>query len=72
MRARFCNCEILDLSDSRVDVYQAALIQSELATTSKIVDVGDYRVSTRLDEIAQNYQYDEDADDIMNNELEYI
>lgn len=72
MRARFNDCDILDLSKSDPNPFQEALIKNGVLDAGAITDVGDYRQNTRLTEIAANYQYDEDADDIMTNELEFI
>lgn len=72
MRGRFIDCDILDLSNATVNLFQEALIKNGVDEAGIILDTAAYKHNDRLDEIANNYVYDEDAEDIMSNELEFI
>ncbi len=72
MRARFIDCDIMSLSGVAVNQFQSAFIQNGVMDLEAIVNVEDYQPNERLNEIVSNYHYDEDAEDVMSNGIEFL
>lgn len=72
MRERFVDCDILDLSGATVNIFQSAMIQNGVDDAGAIIDTSNYVRNRKLDDIVENYRYDEDAEDVMDNGLEFI